>query len=67
MQTIQAGSTLLVVWNDRNLMVMKPLPMECLVAVVTLDHLLCEVTLSLMVGQNYLIPSLERAARMAAV
>ena len=49
------------------LVVVKSLLMECLVAVLTLDHLYGEVTLSLMVGQTCLIPSLERAARMAAV
>jgi len=49
------------------LVVVKPLLMECLVAVLTLDHLYGEVTLSLMVDQTCLIPSLKRAARMAAV
>ena len=49
------------------LVVVKPLLMKCLVAVLTLDHLYGEVTLSLMVGQTCLIPSLKRAARMAAV
>ena len=41
--------------------------MECLVAVLTLDHLYGEVTLSLMVGLTCLISSLKIAARMAAV
>ena len=49
------------------LVVVKPLLMECLVAVLTLDRLYGEVTLSLMVGQTCLIPSLKRAARMVAV
>ena len=49
------------------LVVVKPLVMECLVAVLTLDYLYGEVTLSLMVGQTCLIPSLKGAARMVAV
>ena len=49
------------------LVVVKPLLMKCLVAVLTLDGLCGEVTLSLMVGQTCLIPSLKRAARMVAV
>ena len=49
------------------LVVVKSLLMECLVVVLTVDHLQGEVTLSLMVGQTCLVPSLKRAARMVAV
>ena len=49
------------------LVVVPPLLMECLVLILTLDYLYGEVTLSLMFGQTCLIPSLKRAARMAAV
>ena len=45
------------------LMVVKTLLMECLVAVLTQDHLYGEVTLLLLiVEQTCLIPSLKRAA-----
>ena len=49
------------------LVVVKPLLMECLVAVLTLDHLYGEVTLSLMVGQTCLIPSLKSSQDVCSV
>ncbi len=68
MQAIQV-QVLRCWWSEltETLVVVKPLLVECLVAELTLDHLCGNVTLSLMVGQTCLIPSLKRAARMVAV
>ena len=49
------------------LVIVKPLLMECLEAVLTLDRLRGEVTLTLMVGQTCPILSLEGAAGVVAV